>query len=77
MPTGKSRSLQAPYNELLNRLPLETVLNIDETGHKENGDKFWTWVFKAELYVLFKIDKSRGSKVLLEVPGNEFNGVIG
>jgi hypothetical protein len=72
-----SQSLEQPYNELLNRLPLETVLNIDETGHKENGDKFWTWVFKAEMYVLFKIDKSRGSKVLLEVLGEEFNGVIG
>jgi len=32
------------------------------------GEKVWTWVFRAELYVLFKIDKSRGSKVLLDVP---------
>jgi transposase len=62
---------------LLDRLPLETVLNVDETGHKENGERFWTWVFKAELYVLFKIDKSRGSKVLIEVLGKEFDGVIG
>jgi len=72
-----SRSLGAPYNELLDRLPLETIVNVDETGHKENGDKFWTWVFKADLYVLFKIDKSRGSKVLIDVLGKEFNGVLG
>jgi len=72
-----SRSLQEPYNELLDRLPLETVLNVDETGHKENGDRFWTWVFKADLYVLFKIDKSRGSKVLIDVLGKEFSGVLG
>ena len=72
-----SLSLEAPYNELLDRLPLETIVNVDETGHKENGDKFWTWVFKAELYVLFKIDKSRGSKVLIDVLGKEFNGVLG
>jgi transposase len=72
-----SVSLEAPYNELLDRLPLETIVNVDETGHKENGDKFWTWVFKAELYVLFKIDKSRGSKVLIAVLGKEFNGVLG
>jgi len=56
---------------------LEKKINVDETGHKENGDKFWTWVFKAELYVLFKIDKSRGSKVLIDVLGKEFNGVLG
>jgi len=72
-----SQSLEAPYNELLDRLPLETIVNIDETGHKENKTKFWTWVFRAELYVLFRIDKSRGSKVLIDVLGKEFNGVIG
>jgi Transposase IS66 family. len=72
-----SQSLEAPYNELLDRLPLETIVNVDETGHKENGGKFWTWVFKADLYVLFKIDKSRGSKVLIDVLGKEFDGVLG
>jgi len=72
-----SLSLEAPYNELLDRLPLETIVNVDETGHKENKEKFWTWVFKAEMYVLFKIDKSRGSKVLIDVLGKEFNGVLG
>jgi transposase len=72
-----SHALDAPYAELLDRLPMEQVLNVDETGHKDNGDKFWTWVFRAELYVLFKIDKSRGSKVLLDVLGEEFNGVLG
>ena len=70
-------ALQAPYQELLDRLPLETRVNVDETGHKENGDKFWTWVFKADLYVLFKIDKSRGSQVLIDVLGTQFNGVLG
>ncbi len=72
-----SHSLDAPYEELLKLLPLEQNLNIDETGHKENGKKFWTWVFRADLYVLFKIDKSRGSKVLIDVLGKEFDGVLG
>lgn len=72
-----SHALDAPYAELLGRLPLEPALNVDETGHKDNGGKFWTWVFRAELYVLFKIDKTRGSKVLLDVLGEEFNGVLG
>ena len=72
-----SQALAPSYEELLNRLPLETTLNIDETGHKENGDLFWTWVFKADLYVLFRIDKSRGSQVLIEMLGREFEGIIG
>ena len=72
-----SHALDAPYGELLDRLPFEPYLNVDETGHKENGEKFWTWVFRADLYVLFKIDKSRGSKVLIDVLGKEFDGVLG
>lgn len=72
-----SQSLQRPYEELLERIPLEATVNVDETGHKDNGERFWTWVFKAELYVLFRIDKSRGSKVLIEVLGKEFEGTLG
>ena len=72
-----SQALQGVYDELLDRLPTEAVLNVDETGHKENKKRFWTWCFRAELYTLFKIDKSRGSKVLVEVLGEEFNGVLG
>jgi transposase len=72
-----SASLAKAYAELFERLPGEAVLNIDETGHKENGAKFWTWCFRAQLYTLFRIDKSRGSKVLIEVLGTEFNGVLG
>ena len=72
-----SASLEGTYQELLKRLPFESVINIDETGHKENGENFWTWVFRTDLYVLFKIDKSRGSQVLIDVLGEEFNGVLG
>ena len=72
-----SAALDQPYHALLGRLPLEAKLNVDETGHKDQGDRFWTWVFKAELYVLFRIDKSRGSQVLIEVLGQEFEGVLG
>ncbi len=72
-----SQSLAKSYAELFERLPGEATLNIDETGHKENGKKFWTWCFRAQLYTLFRIDESRGSKVLVAVLGEEFNGVLG
>jgi hypothetical protein len=70
-------SLNDPYEELLNRLPLETIVNVDETGHKDKGEKFWTWVFRAELYILFKIDKTRSTQVLIDVLGESFNGALG
>ena len=72
-----STMLDGPYDELLKLLPTQKVVNVDETGHKENGDRPWTWCFRAELFVLFKIEFSRGSKVLMEILGKEFDGVLG
>src|SRR3954464_14053950 len=72
-----SRALERPYEELLAGLPDEARLNVDETGHKQNGQRQWTWCFRASLYTLFKIDPSRSGDVLIEVLGTEFNGVLG
>jgi transposase len=72
-----SRALEQPYQELLDDLPGQAVLNVDETGHKQNGQRQWTWCFRAKLYTLFKIDKTRSGDVLIEVLGAEFDGVLG
>jgi transposase len=37
----------------------------------------WTWCFRASLFTLFKISPSRGSQVLVDVLGTEFDGVLG
>src|SRR3954470_3376686 len=72
-----SRALERPYGELLDALPDEARLNVDETGHKQDGQRQWTWCFRAALYTPFKIDPSRSGDVLIEVLGTEFNGVLG
>jgi len=72
-----SDALEPTFEALLAALPDQPAIHIDETGHKDNGDRFWTWCFHADLYTLFRIDPSRGSQVLLEVLGAEFTGVIG
>jgi transposase len=72
-----SAALDQPYLELLELLPKQTRLNVDETGHADRGERWWTWCFRASLYTLFKIDPTRSGDVLLEVLGNEFNGVLG
>jgi transposase len=75
---GKASAAMRPaYDALAARLPEEPRLNVDETGHKENGDPLWTWVFRAALYTLFRIDPSRGSEVLVAALGREFAGVLG
>jgi transposase len=72
-----SDSLELPYEQLLKLLPKQDTVNVDETGHKNNGDGYWTWCFRAPLFTLFKISPSRGSDVLFAVLGREFDGVLG
>ena len=72
-----AQALEQPWLELLRNLPEEPILNVDETGHKDNGDLFWTWCFRARDYTLFKIADVRGSKILLEILGEDFSGVMG
>lgn len=70
-------SLESAYTDILDRLPNQDILNIDETGHKDYKTSMWTWCFRASLFTLFKIDPSRGSGVLLKTLGKEFDGIIG
>jgi len=72
-----SASLVDPYEALCAMLPTADRLNVDETGHKENGHRLWTWCFRAYLYTVYKISPSRGSEVLIEMLGKEFNGILG
>ncbi|HZW29234.1 MAG TPA: transposase, partial [Isosphaeraceae bacterium] len=72
-----SRALGQPYEELLQALPDQERLNVDETGHKPNGQPQWIGCFRAGLYTLFKIDPTRSADVLIEVLGAEFDGVLG
>lgn len=55
-----------------NALPL----NIDETGWKSKGDRRYLWTFVSPYTVLFVIAASRGAKVLKEVLGDTFAGII-
>ena len=48
-----SASLEATYEELLAALPNQGVLNVDETGHRDQGQRLWTWCFRAPLFTLF------------------------
>src|SRR5512135_1493331 len=72
-----SQALEQPYEELLESLPDQERLNVDETGHKQNRLRQWVRCFRASLYTLFKIDPTRGADVLIEVLGAAFNGVLG
>jgi len=72
-----SAALEGPYGELMALLRNEDILNVDETGHKDNGAHFWTWCFRAPAYAVFKVSASRGSDVLQSVLGPQFEGTLG
>jgi transposase len=72
-----SQALDRPYEELLQLLPNEACVNADETGHKDQGQRWWTWCFRAEMYTLYHIDPHRSAEVLMDILGQEFEGVLG
>jgi transposase len=78
---GKASAALFPsYQEVQAALSTCTMVNIDETGHPENGQKLWTWGFHApgaDGFTLFPIDPARSSDVLKEFLGETFAGVVG
>ena len=72
-----SAAFAEPYAEFRKALVREAYVGVDESGHKDRGDKFWTWCFRAPEFTLFHIDQSRGSQVLKAILTETFGGVIG
>src|ERR1019366_7066682 len=71
-----SHALAGAYQQLLEALPGEDYLGIDETGHTDRGDPLWTWCFRAEEFVVFRIIDSRATRVLHETLGRDYAGLI-
>lgn len=71
------QAFEAPYGALIELLPQQRHLNSDETGHRENGRRYWIWCFRAASFIVFKIDPSRGTQVLMRLLGTDFKGILG
>jgi transposase len=75
-----SAALAATYEQVESALPVQAVVNVDETSHPENGQSLWTWGFHVpgrQGYTLFHIDTARSSDVLKEFLSESFPGVVG
>ena len=67
-----SAALERPYEELLALLPNEAVLNIDETGHKDNGEQVVDLVFASRLvHAVSRSMPARSADVLMDLLGRE------
>ena len=72
-----SAALETPYAELREALVEQPYLGVDESGHKDRGDKLWTWCFRAPRFTVFHIDPSRSSDVLKAILTETFGGILG
>jgi transposase len=71
-----SESLAAAHETVRQTLPEQPVLNIDETGWKKQGESCWLWVVVTPIIAFYHIAASRGAKVLKEILGAEYTGVL-
>ena len=68
--------LRPEYEKILQRIRTADVVYADETGFKVDGRQYWIWAFTTMAETLVAIRKSRGKKVLKEILGEDFKGVI-
>jgi len=54
-----------------------SYVNADETGWRVNGDNHWLWIFTNKDATLYHIDESRGGKVVTNILGEKYRGVLG
>lgn len=70
-------AVKSPVEALGDELAQQARLNIDETGWKKDGARRWLWTFVAPTLTFFHIAESRGKKVLEDLLGERFDGIIG
>ena len=70
------KAVQHAYEQL--KIQIRNFFNvyIDETGIKVQGKTFWIWIFTTLTTTLFVIRKSRHCKIVKEILGENFQGVI-
>ena len=71
-----SAAVAQPCQELEQQLKNEPVLNSDETGWRNNGEKRYLWALVARDFVFYTVDKTRSSAVLIHLLGAVFAGIL-
>src|SRR3989344_5432223 len=64
------------YDKLKEKIRRAKLLYIDETSFSVLGKNWWVWVFKSDTDMLLVIRNSRGNKVLEEILGKDYAGIV-
>ncbi|MGD9853686.1 MAG: IS66 family transposase [Planctomycetaceae bacterium] len=72
------REALAPgVDEITAAVRTSAVVNMDETGWRENGRRAWLWTVVGTAATLFAVRASRSRKVVKELLGETFAGIVG
>ncbi len=64
------------YAQLKQKIKTTRLLYIDETSFRVLGKNWWVWAFRSDTDLLLVIRNSRGNKVLEEILGKDYSGVV-
>lgn len=70
------KKCQPLYEELKNLIRAAEQVHADETGCPMDGENWWNWVFATTNICLFVIRHSRGQKVVEEILGKKYGGIL-
>ncbi len=76
MQTQVTEVLRPAYDELVNELPTQPHLGIDESPTREAAKKAWLWTFVGAFFTVFAWRGSRAATVLTEWLTDDFTGVV-
>lgn len=68
--------LKPEYEKIKLDIRLSMRIHADETGSKKDGEKHWLWLFMSPTSVLFLFRKRREAKVIKEILGENYLGVL-
>lgn len=74
--TRSAMEFNGAYEDLKTSLLDQPHLYADETGWRNDGDNWWLWSFSNNDVSCYVIDKSRGGKIVRNVLGDSYSGVL-
>ncbi len=70
------RSCFGVYQKIRQKVKKSRSIHGDETGWRIDGDNAWLWGFVNKAVALCHIDYSRGRKVLQDILGEKYGGIL-
>jgi transposase len=74
---AQSAALKPVYDEVREAIKQTPVVNMDETGWRENKRRAWLWTVVTASLTVFLVDHSRSGAVVETLLGKQYAGIVG